>query len=187
MTAMASNRGRGGFTLFELLVAIVLLTMVSGMLYSVLHNGIRFVDRGGEKILAVETSHNLLQLLYAQIVSASFDDRTKNVVLSGDGETLKVVTCTPLLYRYAGVVLAIYRYNAAERRLYYMEKRDYYNIDYGEDYLPDFSDMVMLADNLDELTMVVDDESKMATISYGALTMAVTPRCAVALTVEAAR
>ncbi|MEW6427523.1 MAG: prepilin-type N-terminal cleavage/methylation domain-containing protein [Thermodesulfobacteriota bacterium] len=180
-----TGRGNsGGFTLFELLIAIVLLAMVSTMLYSVLHNGIRFSDRGAKKILAVEKSHNLLQLLHQQIISASFDDRSKNVVLSGDGETLKVITSYPLLYRYAGVVLAVYRYDAVDRRLYYAEKRDYYNIDYGEDYLPDFEDMVMLADNLDELTMEVDDDTKTATLGYGDIVMSVTPRCAVPLTIE---
>ncbi len=173
------KKEEAGFTIFELLVGVILLTMVSTMIYSVLHTGIRFSSQGEEKIFELERRHGLATLLFQQLTSAWYDPQRKNVVLAGDGETLRIVTNYPLLYRDAGVVLAIYRYDPAQRKLYYTEKRDYYNIDYDEEYLPDYADMLLLAEDIGEVSLAVDDESLIAAIQLGATTFEVRPRCAV--------
>ncbi len=172
------RRAQAGFTVFELLIAILMLSMVSTMIYSVLHTGIRFSRQGTDRILAIERRLGLESLLFQQINSAWFEPRTKNVVLAGDGDMLRLVTCYPLLYRHAGVVLAYYRYDPDTERLYYTEKLDYYNIDYDEEYLPGFEEMTVLVEAIHRVSFNVDPETLLATIEIGDTVFEVTPRCA---------
>jgi len=47
------SSNQAGFTLFELIIAMLLVTMVSVMIYSILNVGIKFSDKGDKKILAL--------------------------------------------------------------------------------------------------------------------------------------
>ena len=167
-----------GFTLFELLVAVILLGMITVMIYSVLNVGIKFSDKGERALVRTVRQHGLLNLLYRQIVSAYYDNTQRRVIVSGEGEVLRVVTRSPLRYRTAGVVLALYRYDPAEQVLYYSEKRDYYNIDYNEEYLPDFDIMLVLASGVPSLSFEVDEDTQKVAVVYGNETFDIQPRCA---------
>lgn len=149
---------QSGFTLFELLVAMLLLAMVSVMIYSVLNVGIRFSDQGNRHILAMERKYGFLSLLQRQIRSAFYDRKKRQLLISADADIFRVVTRNPYLYEYAGVVLAIYRYDATERAIYYTEKRDYYNIDYDDEYEPGFDEMILLATDEDGFEVSYDEE-----------------------------
>lgn len=151
--------GEGGFTLFEILIAMVLLAMVAAMLYSVLNVGIKFTDQGSRKILAMERKYAFLSLVQRQISSAMYSSAEKKILMWADDESFKVVTRSPYVYPEAGVVLAVYRYNQGDRAIYYLEKRDYYNTDYGEEYLPDFTEMSVLAWDEDPFSVGYDPET----------------------------
>jgi hypothetical protein len=74
-----------------------------------------------------------------------YDLKQRTIMISGEEDLLRILTKQPLLYnRNSGVVLAIYRINPADDGIYYTEKRDYYNLDYSEDYAPDFEEMLLL-------------------------------------------
>jgi len=148
-----------GFTLFEVLIAMVLLAMVAAMIYSVLNVGIKFTDQGGRKILAMERKYGFLSLVQRQIASAVYDPVKKRIMMSADDEIFKLVTRNPFVYPEAGVVLAIYRYNAGERAIYYVEKRDYYNTDYSDEYVPDFEEMTVLAQDEEPFSVQYDEEA----------------------------
>ena len=167
-----------GFTLFELLVAVILLGMISVMIYSVLNVGIKFSDKGERALAMAVRQHGILNLLHRQIVTAYYDNVQKRVLVSGEGEVLRVVTRSPLRYRLAGVVLALYRYDPAEQVLYYSEKRDYYNSDYDEEYLPDFGNMLVLASGVPSLSFEVDEDAQTVTVVYDDEIFAIQPRCA---------
>ncbi len=165
---LATRQAQSGFTLFEVLIAMVLLAMVAVMIYSVLNVGIKFSDQGGRKILAMERKYGFLNLVQRQIASAVYDPVKKKIMMSADDEIFKVVTRNPFIYPEAGVVLAIYRYNAGERSIYYTEKRDYYNIDYAiltaldsgkGGYVPEFSEMTVLAQNEEPFSVLYDEEA----------------------------
>ncbi|HIJ89229.1 MAG: prepilin-type N-terminal cleavage/methylation domain-containing protein [Desulfobulbaceae bacterium] len=136
-----AHRGQQGITLLELLIAVVLLGMVSTMIYSVLNVGINFSARGGKHLERLAREKNLLSLLRRQVNGAWYDLRLGRVKISGGDGVLRIVTHQPLLHRTAGTVLAVYRVNEAEQTLYYLEKLDYFNAEYGEKYLPDFKEM----------------------------------------------
>ena len=168
-----------GFSLFEVLIAMLLLSMVAVMLYSVLNVGIKFTDQGNRKILAMERKYGLLGLVQRQINSAVYDPTKKQILMYADDEIFKVVTRNPFVYPEAGVVLAIYRYNTSEQAIYYAEKRDYYNIDYGEDYAPDFKEMTVLAWHEDAFSVEYDGEkSPELTFSYRGESYSLVPKCA---------
>ena len=165
---LATRQAQSGFTLFEVLIAMVLLAMVAVMIYSVLNVGIKFSDQGGRKILAMERKYGFLNLVQRQIASAVYDPVKKKIMMSADDEIFKVVTRNPFIYPEAGVVLAIYRYNAGERSIYYTEKRDYYNIDYAiltaldsgkGGYVPELSEMTVLAQNEEPFSVLYDEEA----------------------------
>ena len=170
-------RSREGVTLFELLVAMVLLVMVSSMLYSVLDVGIKFSDKGENKLDALELERSLLDLLHRQVHGARYDTRQKKLMITGDGETLKVVTSAPLIERDAGLVLAIYRYDRNDRSLYYTEKVDFYNPDYDNNYEPSLNEMTVLARDVDELEVDYDKTEGLVKVSYLGLEHEFVPRC----------
>lgn len=156
-----------GVTLFELLVAVLLLSMVSGMIYSILHTGIMFAEKGDKKIQAMARQHGLLELMHKQIKCAWFDNTQRKVRISADNEILRVVTRRPLLYRSVGLVLAVYRYNGDEQAMYYLEKRDFYNQDYNDQYIPDFDEMELLAPDSVIISMSYDDKAGIVTVETG--------------------
>jgi len=173
-----SRQGQRGFSLFEILIAMVLLAMVAAMLYSVLNVGIKFTERGGSKILAMERKYAFLSLVQRQIASAVYDSTKKKTLMWADEDSFKVVTRSPYVYSEAGVVLAIYRYNPGDRAIYYIEKRDYFNTDYGEDYLPDFAEMSVLAWDEDPFAVQYDPETSPEVVfSFRGEDYALVPKC----------
>jgi len=181
---------------------MVLLAMVAAMIYSVLNVGIKFTDQGERKILAMERKYGFLILVQRQITSAVYDPVKKRILMSADKETFEVVTRNPFIYPEAGVVLAIYRYNAGERAIYYTEKRDYYNKDYSfqsplvtdgssvqsaqstvggsnDKYVPDFTEMTVLAQDEEPFEVKYEEETgPEVTITYRGADYSLVPKCA---------
>ncbi|MDD5758548.1 MAG: prepilin-type N-terminal cleavage/methylation domain-containing protein [Desulfobulbaceae bacterium] len=177
--ARARGCEQGGFTLFEVMIAMILLAMVAAMIYSVLNVGIKFADQGGKKILAMERKYGFLTLVQRQITSAVYDPVKKRIMMSANDDIFKVVTRNPLVYPEAGVVLAIYRYNAGERAIYYVEKRDYYNVDYTDEYVPDFDEMTILAQDEESFSVQYDEEAgPEVLVTFRGEEYALVPRCA---------
>ncbi len=178
--SVSAGSRQGGFTLFEVMVAVLLLAMVSSMMYSILNVSIKFSEKGEKKIVIMERRHALLSLLERQIKSAWYDDRLKQVVITAQDEVFRIVTRSPLLYPHAGTVLALYRYDPDVRVLYYTEKRDFYNIDYDNEFIPEYEDMMVLFDNAPLLTFSYPEDSSMVTISLDEETFEFRPWCQVA-------
>ncbi len=173
-----NSSGQSGFTLVELLVAMVMLAMVSVMIYSILNVGIKFTDKGGRSILEMERKYGFVSLVQRQIKSALYDKKKKEILMSANDEIFRVVTRNPYIYQSAGVVLAIYRYNSSERIIYYTEKRDYYNIDYDDQYVPDFDEMTILAIDEDSFSMSYDKETgPEVLLTYREEEYGLIPRC----------
>ncbi|MDA8160981.1 MAG: prepilin-type N-terminal cleavage/methylation domain-containing protein [Desulfobacteraceae bacterium] len=171
--------GQRGFTLFEVLIAMLLLAMVAGMLFSVISVGIKFTDQGNRRILAMERKYGFLSLISRQIASAVYDPTQKRILMWADDTAFKLVTRNPYIYPEAGEVLAIYRYNADEQAIYYTEKRDYYNIDYGEKYVPDFKDMTIISRAESDFMVQYDqDTSPEVLLEYRGEQYSVVPKCA---------
>ncbi|MBI5557594.1 MAG: prepilin-type N-terminal cleavage/methylation domain-containing protein [Deltaproteobacteria bacterium] len=168
-----------GFTLFEVMIAVLLLAMVSSMIYSILNVSIRFSEKGEKSILLLERERGLLALLQRQISSGWYDRQKKEVVISAEESVLRVVTRAPLHYPQAGLVLAVYRYDAGSSTLYYQEKRDFYNIDYHSDYVPDFEEMTVLAENCPALSFSYEGNSNSVTVVYDGKEFDFTPWCQV--------
>ncbi len=136
-----------GFTLFELLVAVLLLAMICSMIYSALNVSIRFSDKADRKLLTLTREYGIHGLINRQVRNAWFDPRRTKVIISASNDQLRLVTRSSLLYPRAGLVLAYYRYEPVEDKIYYVEKRDYYNLDYDEDYRPPREDMFLLMED----------------------------------------
>lgn len=168
-----------GVTLFELLVAVLLLALVSTMIYSVLHVSISFSEKGSKQILAMEKEQSLLALISKQVRSAWFDPKKRQAVISAKDGVLKIVTGNPLINKEIGLALVIYRFNTGDQTLYYTEKVDYYNIDYNDDYLPDFIDMIPLLATGVPVALEYDEETAGVHLSYGDREYEFFPRCSV--------
>ena len=178
-SAKSSVCGQDGFSLFELMIAMLLLAMVSVMIYSVLNVGIRFTEKGNKRILAMERQYGLVNLLQRQIKSAVYDSKKKEILMESDDDLFRVVTRNPFIYQYAGVVLAVYRYSASDSAIYYTEKRDYWNTDYDEDYVPDVDEMILLAMDEEPLEIVFDQDSgPEVSFAYRGGEYTLVPRCA---------
>jgi len=175
----ADMKNQRGFTLFELLIAMLLLTVVSVMIYSVLNVGIKFSDKGESRILAMEHKYGFLNLFQSQIESAVYDPGKRELLMTAKDDLFRVVTRNPYIYEGAGEVLAIYRYDASERAVYYTEKRDYYNLDYNDEYVPDFADMTLLAGDEDSFGVKYDkDTGPEVTLLYRGEEYVMVPKCA---------
>lgn len=168
---------KNGFTLFEVMVAVLLLAMVSSMIYSILNVSIKFTEKGENQILKLEREHGLLTLLQRQITSAWYDSKQKQVPLVADDNMLRVVTRESLLYPYNRLVLALYRYDPDGQTLYYTEKRDFYNIDYDDEYVPELDDMIVLMENCPSLSFTYEDGSSSVGVVYDEKEFEFTPWC----------
>ena len=169
--------GQRGITLFELLIAVVLLGMVSTMIYSVLNVGITFSARGGKHLETLSREKNLLSLLRRQVNGAWYDLRFGRVEITGGDGVLRIVTRQPLLHRNAGSVLAVYRVNEAEQALYYLEKKDYFNTEYGEKYLPEFSEMEKMYAAKRPVALAYEPGQSRVIVTLGGEVFAFVPKC----------
>ena len=166
-----------GITLFELLIAVVLLGMVSTMIYSVLNVGITFSARGRKHLETLSREKNLLSLLRRQVNGAWYDLRFGRVEITGGDGVLRIVTRQPLLHRNVGSVLAVYRVNPSEQALYYLEKKDYFNTDYGEKYLPEFSEMEKMYAAEKPVALAYEPGQNRVTVTLGGEAFAFVPKC----------
>ena len=170
---------RAGFTLFEVMVAVFLLAMVSSMIYSILNVSIKFSEKGENTILAFEREQGLLGLLERQIKNGWYDEQKKEVDITAEETMLRIVTRAPLLYPHAGVVVAVYRYDPQNSELYYLEKRDFYNTDYGSEYVPPLDEMQLLMEDCPPLSFAYEEDSSAVTVNYDDRELQFTPWCQV--------
>lgn len=166
-----------GVTLFELLVAVLLLGLVSTMIYSMFDVSIRISAKGEARIEELAREQGLLELLGRQVNDAWYDVKQRRIRAAKQGELFQLYTRFPLLHRDAGVVLAIYRYDEATRTLYYTEKRDFYNADYTPEFVPDQAEMRVLARFTRPLTLTYEAGSDLVSVAFGDDHYQFLPRC----------
>lgn len=169
--------GGAGFTLLELLIAVLLVTMISVMIYSVLHVSITFSHKGETRLLSLAREQGFLSLLHQQVNSVLYNQQQRKIEIFTDDESLRLITMRPLMYRDAEVVLAIYRFNTDDRTVYYTEKKDFYNPDFDQDYLPEFDDMAALISIENDFSWDYDPDSGEVTIEYENSRYTFKPRC----------
>lgn len=169
--------GGSGFSLLELLVSILLLAMISAMVYSVLNVGIKFSRKGESQLLALEREQGVVSLLHRQVESAQYDYKHQKVEILAKDDVFRLVTRHPLLYTNLGVVLALYRYKVDEQTVYYQEKKDFYNQEYDEDYVPDFEEMLPLFTTSDEFALEYDEDAQEVVFDYGGKEYSFRPKC----------
>jgi len=147
------------------------------MIYSVLHVGIAFSHKGETRMLSLAREQGFLSLLHQQVNSVLYDQQHRKVEISTDNESLRLITKRPLMYRDVDVVLAIYRFNASDRTVYYLEKKDFYNLDFDEDYLPDFDEMLALISTENDFLLEYDPDNGGVTVEFENSSYTFTPRC----------
>lgn len=166
-----------GLSLLEVMVALLLLTIASTMIYSMLNRSIFFADKGDKKTRAIEEQYALVSLIQRQVQSGWFSPRTKKVIISGEKDFLRLATATPFQAGPGQVVMAFYRYNPENSTLYYLEKKDFYNPDYDE-MIPEYNEMIALVTATRGLSLDFDEESYRVTLTYGAQSYEFKPWCA---------
>ena len=127
MHPLPININNRGLTLLEVMVAMLLLTIASGMIYSMLDRSIFFANKGEGKSREIEEHYALVSLMQRQVQSGWFSPTTKKVLISGEKDLLRLATAIPFQARPGQVVMAFYRYNPEENTLYYLEKKDFFN------------------------------------------------------------
>jgi prepilin-type N-terminal cleavage/methylation domain-containing protein len=170
-----------GLSLLEVMVALLLLTIASTMIYSMLNRSIFFAQKGERKSQEIEEHYALVSLLQRQVQSGWFNPRTKTVVISGEENFLRLATATPFQARPGQVVMAFYRYNPEDKTLYYLEKKDFYNADYS-DLIPEYNEMTALVTVPRGLSLDFDEEAITVTLSYGSRSYEFRPWCAAIVT-----
>ncbi|MBU0680666.1 MAG: prepilin-type N-terminal cleavage/methylation domain-containing protein [Proteobacteria bacterium] len=168
---------RAGLSLLEVMVALLLLTVASTMIYSMLDRSLFFADKGEGKSQEIEEHYALVSLLQRQVQSGWLNPATKKVLISGEQDCLRLATAIPFQARAGQVVMAFYRYNPDDNTLYYLEKKDFYNTEYTE-LVPEYSEMTALVTVSRGLRLDFDEESNTVTLRYGTQSYAFRPWCA---------
>ena len=114
----------------------------------------------------MERSLGLLSLLQRQVRGSWYDEKKKQVLIYADVSQFRIVTTAPLLYPDAGVVMAFYRIDPDDQAVYYLEKRDFYNIEYDEQYNPEFEEMHLLLRNSEIQQFEYEEESKIVRVTF---------------------
>jgi hypothetical protein len=73
--------------------------------------------------------------------------------------------------------LALYRFDADERTVFYTEKKDFYNPDFDTDYRPDFDEMFAIVVTEKDFQLEYDSESGQVTLVYEDGQYTFTSRC----------
>ena len=165
-----------GVTLFELLVAMLILVLVSAMLYSVLNSSIKFSEKGESRIQIIEQERSFLDLMRRQVHGIRYDIKQKKLQIFAEGNLLKMVTSTSIIERDAGMVLAIYVNDPGEGVLYYTEKVDFYNVDYQEDYQPSPDEMIVLMRDVEGLALQYEEDDGTLKVTYAGREYELFPR-----------
>lgn len=165
-----------GVTLFELLIAVLLLGIISTMIYSMLHVSISFADRGERKVQELAHEHGLLELINRQVNDAWYDARRRRIRIAQQHDMLQIYTRFPLLFPEAGLVLAIYRYDEENGALYYTEKRDFYNAEYTPLHAPELNEMRELARFNTSLELAYDAGTDLVAVRLGGAEYIFQPR-----------
>ena len=155
-----------GVTLIELMVAMLLLVMVTAMLYSVLNVGIKFSQKGEERLAVIGLERSFLDVLHRQVHGVWYDQGQKKLLIEAKRNLLKMVTTSSLLERDGGLVLAVYLYDPGDEVLYYTEKLDFFNVDYDEGYAPAAAEMMVLLRDIEEIDWQYDETDGILAISY---------------------
>ena len=159
-------RTQRGITLVELMVAMLLLAMITSMLYSILNVGIKFSQKGEGRLAEIGRQRSFLELFHRQVQGVWYDKRQGRLLIEGSNNQLKMVTTMPLVERDAGLVLAVYVYDPGDEVLYYSEKLDYFNVEYGDNYSPSTGEMHVLLRDLKEIDWQYDDTAGVLAVSY---------------------
>lgn len=163
---MTAHCRQKGFTLVELLVAVLLLAMISAMIYSILSVAIRTSAKGEKMVLAMDRDLGILALLDSQITSAWHDPQINQTMISADGDTLRLITRRPIIHRNAEPVLAIYRFNPGDRTIYYLEIKDYFNTEYDDAFRPDFDEMTPLLTVRNDFSFHFDEQEITVAVEF---------------------
>jgi hypothetical protein len=174
-----------GLSLLEVMVALLLLTITAAMIASMLDRSLFFADKGEGKSREIEEHYALVALLQRQVQAGWFNPRTKKVEISGHRDLVRLVTTVPFQAGPGRVVMAFYRYNPDNNTLYYLEKKDFYNIDYSE-MVPDYSEMIALVSMAQGLGLDFDEATTTVTLTCGPLSYAFRPWCAAGVAEEVA-
>jgi prepilin-type N-terminal cleavage/methylation domain-containing protein len=167
---------RAGLSLLEVMVALLLLTVASTMIYSMLDRSLFFAGKGEGKSQEIEEHYALVSLVQRQVQGCWLNPATKKVLISGEKDFLRLATAIPFQARAGQVVMAFYRYNPDENTLYYLEKKDFYNTEYT-DMVPDYSEMAVLVTVSRGLSLDFDEQSNTVTLSYGVQSYEFRPWC----------
>ncbi len=184
MTKMSNKNimdTRDGLSLLEVMVALLLLTIASTMIYSMLNRSIFFTNRGEGKTQEIAEQYALVSLIQRQVQGGWFDPRTKKVVISGERDLLRLATTMPFQARSGQVVMAFYRYNPEEGTLYYLERKDFHNPDYT-DMVPNYDEMTALVTASAGLSLEFDQENNSVALSYGGQNYEFRPWCSAVVT-----
>ena len=171
------HKNNSGFSLLELLIAALLVMMISAMIYSVLNVSIKFTHKGETKLLAMAREQGFLSLIHQQINGTLYDRQKKEMQIISNENVLTLTTNRPLLSRGTGLVLAVYRYEAGEQTIYYTEKKDFYNPDYDEEYIPDLDEMYPVITTADDFFMEYDEETGEVLVVYEGAEYTFKPKC----------
>ncbi len=111
-----SGNSRGGFTLLELLISLVMIGVIAIIISSAIRLGIRTINTGETKIDHLERTRASFNIIDAQIQSQiplTFDDNgEKKYYFQGDNESLQFSTNYSLWGGQKGYVIARYKVEA---------------------------------------------------------------------------
>ncbi len=165
--------GEAGMTLIEIVVAVLLMATVTVVMYQAMSASIGFSDRGDARLRGFGRERALLDLLHRQIHAAMYDEAERKPWIAVEEDSLRLVTREPLIAA-RGPVMAFFRIDSG--RLYYQERRDYYNGDYREHGLP-VDRMRLLAEDVSGLVFGETGDSGGVTVTLAGREYDIYPRC----------
>jgi len=150
---------RNGFTLLELLVAVVLLGLAGSVIYGLFFAGVTISGKGQARLLADSRLSGLARLLERQVETAWFDQRRQRPGIVFADQTLYLYTTSPLIHPEYDLVLAMYQLADDGRALLYQERIDFHSFSLEPGDLPPMEETVPLAVFSQPVALSFDQES----------------------------
>lgn len=155
-----------GFTLLEVMVSVLIFSMISVLIFSMLDRSFVFTAKGEARVLHLEQQYGLINLLRRQVQGAWFDPKLKKMHLSSETDRqFALITTSSLMFPGSIVVIAFYEFDPNDATLYYTERRDFYNPDYGKEFPPQ-TEMIPLLTVTDPFSLQADPDSDFVILHF---------------------
>lgn len=164
-----------GLTLLEVMISVLIFSMISVLIFSILDRSVVFTAKGEKRVRSLEQHYSLTNLVRKQVQGAFITKSTITINTPSDHQ-FSIITTASIMYPPSTLIVAFYDFDPQTGILYYTERRDFYNLEYGEQF-PAIEEMIPLLTSSAPFSLERQEDSNWVTLKLAGKTYTFHPFC----------